>query len=154
MTRFAAAPLTVILLALGLVACGGGDAPSQEEFANSAEKICAEQSKHLQDLGKATSPSEFADQLDKAIDETRKSIDDLGALERPEGDAGKKADEFVTAVETDIEKKGLPVLEDLRDGIKANDEQAVQAAYKKLTALQTTNSSKLAKEIGAESCAD
>jgi hypothetical protein len=154
MTRFAAAPLTVTLLALGLVACGGGDAPSQEEFAKNAEQICADQAKHLQDLGKATSPKEFADQLDKAIDETRSSIDDLGELERPEGEAGKKAEQFVNAVETDIEKKGLPVLEDLRDGIKANDEKAVQDAYKRLTALRTTNSSKLAKEIGASSCAD
>jgi hypothetical protein len=154
MTRLAAAPLTVILLALGLVACGGDDAPSQADFAKSAEKICADQAKQLQNLGKASSPDEFAEQLDKAIDATRSSIDDLGELDRPEGDAGKKAEQFVNAVETDIEKKGLPVLEDLRDGIKANDQKAVQDAYKKLTALQTTDSSKLAKEIGAESCAD
>lgn len=155
MTRFAATPLISILLVLGLVACGGGDdAPTIDEFAKNAEQICADQAKQLEDLGEASSAKQFANQLDKAIDETRKSIADLGELDRPDGEAGTQADEFVAAVETDIEKKGLPVLEDLRDAIKANDEKAVEDAYERLTAIKTTNSSKLAKEIGAESCAD
>jgi len=155
MTRFAAAPLTVLLLALALLACGGGDdAPSKDEFAKQAEEICAKQSSQLEGLSSASSPDEIASRLDKAIDSTRESIDELGDLDRPEGEAGKKAEQFVNAVETEIGDKGLPVLEELRDAIKSKDQQAFQKAYQQLTALDTSNSNKLATEIGAESCAD
>lgn len=154
MTRLAAAPLTVILLALGLVACGGDDAPSKQDFAKSAEEICAEQAKQLEDLGNPDSPDEFAAQLDKAIDATRASIDDLGELDRPEGKAGEQAEQFVNAVKTDIGDKGLAVLEELRDAIKSNDQEAIQQASQKLQSLETGDANRLAKAVGAESCAD
>jgi hypothetical protein len=154
MTRFAA-PFTVLLLALVPVACGGGsDAPSKEEFVKNAEQICADAAKQLNDLGKANTPNEVADQLDKVIDETQKSVDDLTDLERPEGDAGEAAKKFVDALESDIEDKGIPALEKLRDAIKDKDTQAAQQAYQELAAIETTDSDKLAKELGANGCAD
>ena len=41
MIRLAAAPLTTLMLALGLVACGGDDAPTKAEFGADADKVCA-----------------------------------------------------------------------------------------------------------------
>jgi hypothetical protein len=153
MSRFVA-PFTVLLLALVPVACGGSDAPSKGEFAKSAEQICADAAKQLNDLGKATTPEEVADQLDQVIDKTQKSVDDLSDLERPEGDAGADAKKFVDALESDIEGKGIPALEKLRDAIKDKDTKAAQQAYKELAAIETTGSDKLAKQLGADGCAD
>jgi hypothetical protein len=157
MNRFAAAPLTLILLVLGLAACGGGDgdAPSEADFAASADKICKNAETALQNVGEnAKSPDEIAAAVEKVIDETQKSIDELQDLERPDGDAGAAAGKFVDALSSDIEDKGIPALEDLRDALKANDQQAAQEAAQKLQAIETTNSDKLASDIGAKGCAN
>jgi hypothetical protein len=157
MNRFAAPPLTLIVLALGLAACGGGDddAPSKADFAASADKICKNAETALQNVGEdAKSPDEVAAAVDKVIDETQKSIDELQDLERPDGDAGAAAGEFVDALSSDIEDKGIPALEDLRDALKDNDQQAAQSAAQKLQAIETTNSDKLARDIGAKGCAN
>jgi hypothetical protein len=156
MNRFAAAPLTLIVIVLGLVACGGGDgdAPSKADFAASADKICKNAETALQNVGEnAKSPDEVATAVDKVIDETQKSIDDLQDLEQPDGDAGEAARKFVDALSSDIEDKGIPALEDLRDALKDNDEKAAQEAAQKLQAIETTNSDKLARDIGAKGCA-
>ena len=160
MNRFAAAPLILIVLGLGLVACGGddgggGDAPSKAEFAASADQICNEAEQALQNVGKdANSPAEIADAVDKVIDQTQKSIDKLEDLDRPDGDAGDAADKFVDAMQSDIEGKGIPALEDLRDALKDNDQAAAQKAAQKLQSIETTNSDKLAREVGAKGCAN
>jgi hypothetical protein len=157
MNRFAAAPLTLIVIVLGLVACGGGDgdAPSKADFAASADKICKNAETALQNVGEnAKSPDEVAAAVDKVIDETQKSIDDLQDLEQPDGDAGEAANKFVDALSSDIEDKGIPALEDLRDALKDNDQQAAQQAAQKLQAIETTNSDKLASDVGAKGCAN
>jgi len=157
MNRFAAAPLSLIVIVLGLAACGGGDgdAPSQAEFAASADKICKNAETALKNVGaNAKSPDEVAAAVDKVIDETQKSIDGLQDLERPDGDAGAAADKFVDALSFDIEDKGIPALEDLRDALKDNDQQAAQKAAQNLQAIETTNSDKLARDIGAKGCAN
>jgi hypothetical protein len=154
MNRFAAAPLTLIVIALGLVACGGGggSAPSKSEFAANANKICADTQKNLQNLGKATSTTEVANQIDKVIGEMKKSVDQLKGLDQPDGSAGDAADKFVKATETDINGKGVPALEDLRDAIKKKDQKAAQKAYQRLQAINTSNSQKLARDAGVKSC--
>ena len=61
MIRLAAAPLTTLLLALGLLACGGGDAPTKAEFGADADKVCAASEKRLGDIGQnATSRADVA----------------------------------------------------------------------------------------------
>jgi hypothetical protein len=153
MTRLAAAPLTLIVLALGLVACGGGDAPSKAEFAADAEQICKDAKAELEDVGQnASSAKEIADAVEKVIDASQQTVDKLKALERPDGQAGEQAERFVDAVESDIEGKGIPVLEDLRNALRRNDEQAGKKATERLRALETTDSDKLAREIGATAC--
>jgi ElaB/YqjD/DUF883 family membrane-anchored ribosome-binding protein len=156
MNRFAAAPLTLILVVLGLVACGGGgdDAPSKADFAADANEICKDAEEALQDVGRnASSPDEIADAVDKVIDETQKSVDRLKDLDRPDGAAGEAADKFVDALQSDIEDKGIPALEDLRDALKDNDQQAAQKAARRLQAIETTDSDRLAREAGVKGCA-
>src|SRR3954464_13810788 len=156
MNRLAAVPLTLILLSFGPVACGGGgdDSPSKGDFAKQANQICQNAEKELQDLGKASSTDEVADQIDKVIGATQKSVDDLKGLDRPEGSAGEAADKFVTAVQSDIEDKGIPALKHLRDAIKSKDQKAAQQAYQELQSIQTPDSDKLAKAAGVTACAN
>jgi phage shock protein A len=159
MTRFAAAPLTLIVFSLGLVACGGGDgggggAPSKAAFASNASKICKSAEDKLKDVGQdANTPDEIAAAVDKVIAETQDSVDKLKSLKRPEGDAGKAAQEFVDALQSDVEDKGIPALEDLRDALKKNDEQAARKAAESIKSLENTNSDDLARALGAKACA-
>jgi uncharacterized membrane protein YdfJ with MMPL/SSD domain len=157
MNRFAAAPLTLIVLALGLTACGGGSggSPSKADFASSAEKICQDAQKSLKNVGQnASNPAEIATAVDKVIAETQKSVDRLKGLKRPTGDAGKTADQFVSALQADIEGKGIPALQELRDALKKNDQKAAQKAAQRLQAVKTTNSDKLARDLGIKACAN
>jgi hypothetical protein len=153
MTRFAAVPLTLTVLALGLAACGGDDAPSKADFAADAEEICKNAEKQLENVGQdAKSPKEIAAAVDEVIDEMQGSVDELQDLDQPEGAAGEQAERFVSAVQSDIEEKGIPPLRDLRDALEKNDEQAARKAAERLQAVETTQSNKLASEIGADAC--
>jgi hypothetical protein len=150
-----AAPLTVVVLSLALSACGGDDAPSKAEFASEAEKICRDAEKQLAGLGEeASGAAEIADVVGKVIDETRRSVDRLEDLERPDGEAGEQAERFVNAVQSDIEGKGIPALEDVRDALEDNDQDAARKAAERLQTLETPDSNRLAREIGAGACAN
>jgi hypothetical protein len=60
-------------VSLLLAACGGDDAPSREDFASEADRICREAEKELEELGEsADSPEEIADAIDEVIEETRR----------------------------------------------------------------------------------
>jgi hypothetical protein len=155
MNRFAALPLVPVVIAIGLSACGGDDAPSRQEFADQAEKICQNAEKQLDSVGEdASSPSEIAKAIDKVIDQSQSSLDDLRGLDQPEGADGAAAERFVKALESDIEDKGIPALEDLRDALKDKDQQAAQEAAQRLQAIETTNTDELAKRIGATDCGE
>jgi hypothetical protein len=155
MIRLAAAPLTLLLLALGLVACGGDDAPTKAEFGADADKVCATAEKHLAQIGQnATSRAEIAAAIDKVIDETQTSLDDVKALDRPDGAAGEAAGKFVDALERDIEDKGIPALRKLRDAAKSNDQAAAQKAAAELQAIDSGDTDKLARAAGAKGCAN
>jgi len=157
MTRLAA--LTLVLLSLGLVACGddddggGGDAPSKAEFAKQADKICNETAKEFESIGEsAESPEEVADAIDKVIDESKSAADDLVALDRPEGADGETATKFVETFEQELNDKLVPALEDVKKALEAKDAQAVQEAAAKLQQLEATESDKYARDLGATAC--
>jgi small-conductance mechanosensitive channel len=155
MNRFAAVPLIPVALALAFSACGGDDAPSQAEFAEQAEKICQNAERELDNIGEnASSPDEVADAVDKVIEQSRSSLEELRDLERPEGDSGEAAQRFVDSLGSDIEDKGIPALEDLRDALKDNDQQAAQQAAQKLQQIDASETDDLAKEIGATDCGE
>ena len=75
-------------------------------------------------------------------------------LDRPDGDAGDAADKFLAALESDINDKGIPALEKLRDAAKANDQKAAQEAVAELQAIDSGDTDKLAVAAGAKGCAN
>jgi hypothetical protein len=152
--------LALVLLSLGLVACGddddgggGGDAPSKAEFAKAADRICNETEKEFESIGEgAESPEDVANAIDKVIDESQNAADDLVALERPEGADGETATQFVETFKKELNEKLVPALQDVKKALEAKDQQAVQEAVGKLQALEATESDKYARDLGATAC--
>lgn len=143
------------LLAIALASCGGDDGPSRQEFADRASEICRNAERALEDVAEnATSQQELAEAVDRVIEESRKAVDDLADLEQPEGDAGETAEEFVNATRNEIEEQGIPALEDLRDALASEDQQAVQEAAQRLQDVDTEASNRAARELGANACTE
>jgi hypothetical protein len=153
MTRLA--PVLLGLLAFALGACGGDDAPSQDDFAERANEICRDAEQALENVGEnAESPQDIADAVDRVIEESRNAVDELADLERPEGDAGETAQQFVDATRREIQGQGIPALEDLRDALESGDQQAAQEAAQRLQGIETGDSNRAARELGADACAE
>jgi hypothetical protein len=149
------APILLCVLAFAVASCGGGDdAPSQEEFADRANEICREAEQSLENVGEeARTPEEIVPAVDRVIDELRDAVDRLGDLERPDGEAGERAEEFVNATRTQIEE-GIPVLEDLRAALESGDQEAAQEAATRLQGIGSGAANEAAREVGANDCAD
>jgi hypothetical protein len=159
MTRLA--PLLLVLLAFLAASCNGDDdapareAPSQQEYADRANQICRETEQSLDDVAQgAESPEDIVRAIDDVIEESRNAVRELSTLERPDGEAGERADRFVDATRTEIQGEGIPVLEELRDAIEADDEAAVRDAAQRLQNIDTSASNRAARAIGATACAD
>jgi hypothetical protein len=152
MRRLVLVPLVALSF---LSACNGDDAPSREEFAKDAERICTRAQNELRDLGReASSPDELAGVVDGVIDRLRQSVDELGDLEPPDGEAGEAAERFVDAVERDIQDTGIPALREFRDAVEEGDRPAAEAALRKLQEIDETDTNALAREIGAPACGE
>ena len=147
------AVLVPILAAFTLSACGE-DKPSRAEFATQAEKICADIEKAGDSLGSPDSAKELPAFVDKATKTLDDGVSRMQKLETPDGDAGKKAEEFVSQLETDANDKLKPALQELKSAAEKEDQQALAASAEKLQKLDTSESDKLAREIGAEGCAE
>ena len=148
-------PLIVALFGLGLVACGGGDddAPSKSEYAKNADQICNQAEKEIEKIGQgAESPEAVADAIDQVIDKSRDAADDLVALDRPSGDDGETAQKFAEGFKQELDEKLVPALEKLQTALKDKDAQAAQAAAADLQKLESTESDKFARELGANAC--
>jgi hypothetical protein len=157
MTRLA--PILLCLLAFAIASCGGGDdgdeAPSQADFANRANEICRQTEASLEKVGEgAETPQEIVDAVDRVIAESRDAVDQLADLDRPDGPAGQRAEEFVEATRRQIEDEGIPALEDLRGAIESGDRKAVGEAAARLQNIDSGDSNRAAREVGAGECAE
>jgi len=149
-------PVLLAMLSLGLAACGGGDdgsAPTKEEFAKDADKICQDTEKEIEKIGQgATSPEELTKALDKVIAAAKDAANKLTDLDRPDGDAGDTATKFAEGFESELNDQLIPALEKLKKAIEDKDAQAAQAAAADLQKLESSESDKFARELGANAC--
>ena len=152
LTRLAAFLLT--LLAFAAASCNGDDAPSQEEFAEQADEICREAERSLNDVAEgAEGPEDIVEAIDEVIVEARDTVTELADLERPEGEAGERAERFVSATRTELEDVGIPALEELRGAVESEDRGAIREAALRLRGIDTSASNRAARELGATDCA-
>src|ERR1041384_8309581 len=86
-----------------LAGCGGSDAPSKQEFAQNADKICSDVESRVNELNKAN-PQSVSD-LTRFIDQLKATVDDginrLQGLDRPKGDAGDTAKQFTDTLDSE-----------------------------------------------------
>lgn len=151
--RFALLP---VLASLGLAACGGEEAPTRQEFASQANRICVEVERATERQQTPDSPDELAGlagSLTSTVDRATKRIQDL---EVPEGADGDKAKQFQDALARETNDTVKPALSDLKQAAEARDEKRIVSAAERLQAAsrQEGRSDKLAKELGANECAD
>jgi hypothetical protein len=152
MTRLA--PILLMLLAFAAASCNGDDAPSQEEFAEQANEICREAKQSLKDVAEgAEGPEDIIEAIDELIEESRNTVAELDDLERPEGDAGERAERFVQATRTELQDEGIPALEELRGAVEREDQGAVQEAAVRLRRIDTSATNRAARAVGATDCA-
>jgi nucleotide-binding universal stress UspA family protein len=157
MTRLA--PILLTLLAFAAASCDGDDAPSQapsqEDFAEQANKICRDAKQSLESVAEgADGPEDIVEAIDEVIEESRNTVDQLADLERPEGDAGETAEQFVDATRTEIQEKGIPGLEELRGAVESEDQEAIQEAATRLQGIDSSASNRTARALGATECAE
>jgi hypothetical protein len=147
------APILLSLLALTVASCDG-DAPSQRDFADQANEICRNAKQALKSVGEgARSPDEIVKAIDRVIEESRDTVDDLADLERPDGEAGERAEEFVDATRREIEGEGIAALEELREAVENRDQEAAQQIAERLREIDTGASNEAARKVGADACA-
>ena len=152
MTRLA--PILLSLLALTVASCDGDDAPSQRDFAEQANEICRSAKQALKRVGEgAQSPEEIVKAIDRVIEESRDTVNDLADLERPDGEAGERAERFVDATRREIEGKGIAALEELREAVESRDQEAAQQVAERLREIDTGASNEAARKVGADACA-
>ena len=145
-------PLAVLLAALGAAACNG---VSEETYAEELSKVCTDVERDVRALearGAAT-PGQIAALIDDVIAKSREAVDRLAAVERPGGEAGERAERFVTTLEREVEREAIPALADLRDAIKRQDREAAAEAGARLRRLESSKSDRQARELGPEACA-
>jgi hypothetical protein len=157
MRRAPIAVLALLLPVLALAACGGDDdggggTSSERQFAERANKVCNDVERELDQLGGGNSANDIAELIDEVIAKSRDAVERLKALERPDGAAGKTAEEFVNALDTEIEDRAVPALEDLRDAVRDKDRKAAAEAGERLQELEGGKSDRLAGELGATAC--
>jgi hypothetical protein len=154
--RFLIGLSLVLLAAIGVVvALRKDDAPSQEAFAERANQICRDAKRSLDDVGEgAETPEEIVPAIDQVIEESRNAADQLANLERPSGDAGERAQDFVDATRTEIEDVGIPALQELREAVENRDQEAARRVARRLEQIDSSASNEAAREVGATACAD
>jgi hypothetical protein len=148
--------LLVVVAVVGLVVWQtGDDGPSQEEFADQANEICREAKESLDDVGEgAQGEEDIIAAIDQVIGASRETVDELAALERPEGEAGETATEFVEATRAELVDKGIPELEALREALEDRDEQAARESAQRLQEFDSEESNEAARAVGATACAE
>jgi hypothetical protein len=149
--------LLVVLVAVGVVLSQTGaddDAPSQQEFARQANDICRDARESLDDVGQgAQGAQDIIAAIDVVIEESRTTVAELTALERPSGEAGETAREFVDATRREIVDEGIPELEALREALENQDEQAARESAQRLREIESEESNRAARAVGATACA-
>ena len=145
----------LVLAALAVFAGCGDDAPTKEEFARSADQICADLERQSDELAEteATSADDVAQFADRARSTAREAVSRVRELEVPEGADGEVAMAWQDAVANQAEDELIPALDRLEQAAKEGDEQALLSAAQELEGLDSGRAERLAADLGADRCA-
>ena len=141
--------------AIALAACGGGGV-SKEDYAQDLDEVCSDIEEKTEQIGEAepSNAAELSNQLDDIRTAIQDGINRMKDLERPDGEDGDKAEEYVTKLEETLNDEVLPALDDLETAAREKDQVKIQAAATRLQAVDEEETDKLAEELGADECAE
>ena len=147
------AAVLLIPSALAVAACGG---VSKEDYAQDLDEICSDIEDQTQKIGEVRpdNPSELTGQLTDLRDAIRRGIDRMKDLERPDGDDGETAEQYVDSLETTLNDEFLPALDDLEEAVKAKDQVKARSAATRLQSIDEDRTEQLAEDLGADECAE
>lgn len=139
--------------ALALGACGG---VSKEDYAQDLDEVCSDLEEQLEELDdtQATSEAEVGERFDELRAAIRDATERMKDLERPDGEDGAKAAEWVDKFETTVNEEFLPALNDLEQAVRSKDEVKGRAAAQRLRAIDDEEMQQLAEDLGADDCAE
>ena len=139
---------------LALVACGGG--VSTEEYADDLDAVCTEIEEQTQEIGQVQpeDPDELSRQLDELREAIRSGIERMRAIERPDGEDGERAEQYVNQLEQAFDEQVVPALEDLESAVRDGATGRIREAAQRLQAIDEEDTQELARELGADECAE
>jgi hypothetical protein len=143
----------VLISCLGLAACGG---VSKEDYAEDLNEVCTDIEQKTEEIGQAdvSNPSELSAQLDDIRAAIKDGIERMKDIERPDGEDGETAEEYVTKLEETLNQEVLPALDELEEAVLAKDQAKVRAAAKRLQGIDEEETDRLAAELGADECSE
>ncbi len=140
----------VSLLASGLAACGGGGAPSKQDFTAEANKACTDGTRKLTELnleqGPATNPQEDAKFGAAQLSVREQNLKQMRQIE-PSTEEKQAYESYL-----DLRQKSLDAQQAVITALKKNDSAAVKQLAAKFTESQA-EVSKAADELGLDVCA-
>jgi hypothetical protein len=148
--------IAAALVAAAMAGCGGGSSSSKSGFADKADQICADVSKHVAELNQASPRS--VTELTSFIEQLKKTEQDgivrLQALKLPSGQDGTTAKQFTDTLQREFNQQVLPALNQVEAAVKKRDRKALKAASVRLQKAQKAKQSTLlAARLGASQCA-
>jgi bisphosphoglycerate-dependent phosphoglycerate mutase len=143
----------LLLCCAGLAACGGG--VSKEDYAADLDEVCVDIEEKTEEIGQAevSNPNELSAQLDDIRTAIEDGIARMKDIERPDGEDGETAEEYVSKLEQTLNQEVLPALDDLEKAVLAKDQDAIRAAATRLQGIDEEETDRLAAELGADECA-
>ena len=154
-----AVALAVAATLLGVAACGDDDDEtsdvSKQQYVERVNRVCSDVERQVTELDTPAldRPDQITAVIDDVIVRSRAALDRLRDIERPGGEAGETAESFVNALEDEVEDQAIPALEQLKQAIEDDDRRAQAEAGAALQRLQSSESDRLARELGASACA-
>ncbi len=131
-----ALPVALVVLALGVAACGGGDDSEglpRGEFVRKANAVCSKFDKRTDAIaqprgagGDREDLAELAAYLDKVLPVVQNAHDELSALEPQDDELARRWDDYLGDLRGSIGE-----IENARDNAKDGDEQATKTAIEK-----------------------
>jgi hypothetical protein len=153
--RFQRAAALVLSVAVAVLAagCGGTTAPSRADYGKDVDRICATLNDRVEAI-RQQSPTTvdgivaYADKLSKTVDD---GVRQLKAVQRPDGEDGAKAKRWLDELQRQADAT-RPALAALKDAARRRDTAAIQAAVKRIQALDSQKVNQLARDAGARVC--
>jgi hypothetical protein len=146
--------LIVVALAATASGCGGSSAPSRATYGKKVDKLCTTLDDRVSAIQKKAPQTTdelvaFADDLQKVLDDGVRQLSDV---KRPDGDAGDKADAWITELTREKDQAIKPALADLKKAAQTKDTAGIQRAVKRIQQVDEQEVDRLARDAGARSC--